>query len=93
MRITIEYPQIMKMTMASQMEISNPVSLNEVKRQVFDEFWVFFLRHYPYMKKHGSAESIVLTDKDIEINSDDLLQERLAQSKCFQAVFNTNGHP
>ena len=93
MRITIQYPQIMKMTMASQMTIVDPACLKEVKRQIFDEFWRYFSSVFPSVKKHGSSESIVLTDKEIEINSDDLLRERLAKSDCFQAVFNADGHP
>ncbi|MES2273375.1 MAG: hypothetical protein V4487_04215 [Chlamydiota bacterium] len=87
MKITIEYPQVMKMIMTSSIEVSDSSTLSDVKDRVLKSFWEIFQSIYPKSNIHGSKEDVILKDKEITISNDTELKERLGKTSSFQAVF------
>ncbi len=90
LQIRIEFPTIMKMFMTSEIEILTSSTLDEIKEIVFSAFWKQFQVLIPRAVKHGSAELVILKDKNFIIRSNEDLQERLMQTNSFQAVFEGN---
>lgn len=94
MKIEIKFPDILKMILVANIEISDSASLQEVKEKTFKIFWEVFGKNFPERKgSHGSYENVTLKDQDIEIISDDDLRERLKVSTSFQVVFMKHPFP
>lgn len=88
MKINVEYPEVMKMQISSTLDISDSMTLLEVKQEIFESFWKNWEHNFPCRsEKHGASLHVTLLDKDVVINSDDELKNRLANTTSFQAVF------
>lgn len=89
--IHIDYPQVMKSFISSKIEVLPSATLDEIKNLVFQSFWDLFTKMMPAASIHGKKEHITLKDKELAIETDTILQERLKQTTYFQAVFITHG--
>ncbi|MBI2743936.1 MAG: hypothetical protein HYX48_08485 [Chlamydiales bacterium] len=88
MTIEVTYPLIMKAQVTSTITIAKGATLSDVQDQILECFWSDFLKIFASsIGKHGSKEDVILKDKDLVIDSDKVLQERLALSTSFQATF------
>lgn len=88
MQVTVEYPQIMKMTISSKLEIPDESTIQEVKEHVFADFWRIFNQMWPDRAgMHGSMEDITLKDGDEEITTDAMLKGK----EKIQAIFIKHG--
>lgn len=88
MRITIEYPEVMKMTLFGDIHVEDTATLMEVKAQILQSFWKLFTAMYtPAIGIHGTVDDVTLKDKGVEILSDSDLREHLMASNVFQATF------
>ena len=90
MKIVIIYPQIMKMEMTSQIEVSDSATLDEVKRLVFNSFWETFPKLY-LIKTHGTPHDITLKHRNIEIVTDEQLKTLLGKPFSLTSFFSL--HP
>lgn len=89
MRITVEYPEMMKMKFTSQIEFDpKTVTLLEIKEKIYNNIWGQFEENFKDSKitKHGTLDEIVL-QSDFEIKTDQDLQKRLFDGAYFKAVF------
>lgn len=88
MKVEVTYPEIMKAQVTSNITIKEGATLSEVQDLVLKSFWENFLKHFaPSIGQHGSKEDVILKDKELVIDSDKVLQERLKESTTFQATF------
>lgn len=98
MRVTFEYPQVMKMGLASKIEIPDSADLKEVRSLVFDQFWKDYMAmFYNKIEKHGSPNDVELSywdisNRSIVIETDEVFRKRLADCPTVQVVF-TKPHP
>ena len=87
-KITIEYPQIMKMQLTGELEVSPDITLSQLKECILKNFWDTFVGLItPKIGIHGSMKDIELQDKNVIISTDQELHERLKKTKAFSAVF------
>lgn len=86
--VLIEYPQVIKMYMRSQIEVEPSASLSATQDQIFKNFWdTFASMKISSIHVHGKREDVTLKDGEDVIDTDALFQERLKTKNSFQAVF------
>lgn len=89
MRITVEYPEMMKMKFISHIEVDpKTTTLLELKEKIYTNIWGQFEKNFKDSKinKHGELDEIVL-QSDFEIKTDQDLKTRLFEGAFFTAVF------
>jgi hypothetical protein len=93
MKITIDYPQVMKMQMSTTIEVSNSTTLQEIKTIILKSFWDYFTTVFQTkVTIHGTIKDISLKSRDIEIVSEIDLQHYLDKPEgALTALFKV--HP
>jgi hypothetical protein len=87
-KIQIEYPYAMKMLCIETFEVSDTVSLKELKELILGRHRDFFLK--VFQASTGvpiSLDHVILKDNEVVIGSDEELKERLKRTSSFKAVF------
>lgn len=88
MLINVAFPAVLKTTFAVNLNIPPEPQLIEIKTLILQKFWESFPKvFYPNIGAHGTAAQVTLYDDDIVIDTDAVLQQRLAQTTNFQVVF------
>ncbi len=98
MKVTFEYPRVLKMGLASEIDVPDSADLKVVRSLVFDQFWKDFMKmFFNKIEKHGSPNDVELsywdaTNRSIVVETDEQFRKRLAECPLFQVVF-TKPHP
>lgn len=90
MRITVKYPEMMKMEFTSQIEFDpKTVTLLEIKEKIYTNIWGQFEKNLKdgTITKHGELDEICFFDSNFEIKTDEDLKKRLFEGGYFNAVF------
>ena len=92
-RITIEYPQVMKMFLTNCVDVEDSIQLQTFKQTALDRFWINLMKHIymPPNGRHGTIQDVFLFVENIEIVSDELLKEHLKTDAIFRVKF--RDHP
>ncbi len=89
MKITIEYPQVMKMALFEELEVPDTATIQEVKEKILNSFWNLFNKMWSHRAKiHGQVKDVTLKDGDTVLTSDEMLRGKTK----IQAVFFERQH-
>ncbi len=87
MKVNVNFPSVMKMQLRAEIEFDDNAKLMEIKEKILEKFWQI-MSPLSSIGPHGSADLVILRDEyDLEITSEEQLQERIKESSQFSAVF------
>jgi len=90
MKIAVQYPSVVAMEISAKLDLPDNTSLKDVKANIHQSFLHLFnqmMDDSSWFSSRFSEEGIVLKDRELVIDSDDALRDRLVHEPTFYAMF------